>query len=867
MQPPESDIRQLPKVMWLGGWAYPLVRPASWIIDRLSFSRKVLLIGGVFVAALATISVMLIQTVQEQIVFTEGEIAGTRMLEPGDDLLRQFQLHRGLTSRVLAGEADARAALDASTSATDRAVATLDEYFSGEGATFDTEGKWKAIHDGWAALRGQPLAPEARQEQFAAHTQLIEQYFALLTLVANNSNLALDPELTSYVLMDSIVNRMPVFAERIGRVRGIGSAALIQRRITPAIAADIAADLRLGEYLLDSARDGLNTAIQSEPELAAAGEALKRLDAARSTLNLALNVQLLGTANPTISSAEFFSMASNVLDAAYGYDHAARPALRSLLDRRVAELHTKRNKVVAICLSALLLSAYLFMGFSRSLSATLRGLARASRQLARGEFPDHINLHTTDELQDIANEIAKVTHRLRAFDQSLCTVADAHQRGQISQRLDTNAFGGAFRKMGDMMNVALQGHIDVQQQMARIMAQYADGDLHEAMPQLPGEQAQLTLAMNQVRDRLMTVNTQILTLANAATRGDFSRRGDVQGLSHTWLQMVEGLNALMSSTEAGLKDIGRVLHAVAEGDLTVRMDGRYEGMFADLSQAADATVGNLSRLVSEIRGSAEEVSSAAAAIAAGNLDLSRRTEQQSANLEETASALETLTGSVREDAARVVQVNGLARDAATAARDGGNVVQGVVETMREIAASSARIADIVGVIDGIAFQTNILALNAAVEASRAGEHGRGFAVVAGEVRRLAQSATTSAAEIRGLIQTASEKVVAGNHLALRAGEAIQRSVDAVLQVSSHMDEIAQGAQHQSDSISQVNQAVGHMDEGTQQNAALVEEASAAARSLEDQAQSLVSGVRRFRLRGNASEGNAPGTMRRAAGMR
>jgi methyl-accepting chemotaxis protein len=867
MQPPESDVRQLPKVMWLGGWAYPLVRPASWVIDRLSFSRKVLLIGGVFVAALATISLMLVQTVEQQIVFTEGEVAGTRMLELGDDLLRQFQLRRGLTARVLAGDNDARAALDASTLDTSRAVEALDRYFEAEGARFDPSGRWKALHDGWAALRVRPLDPASRAEQFAAHTQLIEQYFALLTTVANNSNLALDPELTSYTLMDSIVNRLPVFAERVGRVRGAGAAALVQHRLAPNVAADMAADLRLGEYLIDSARDSLDTAIGGDPELAAVGAALQTLDTARRQLRQALETQVLGTANRSMSSNEFFSVASNAMNAAYAYNAAARPALLQLLKRRLEQLHAQKRKVLSICLGALLLSAYLFMGFSRSLSATLRGLARASRQLARGEFPDHINLHTTDELQDIANEIAKVTHRLRAFDQALCTVADAHHRGDIHQRLDTEAFAGAFRKMGEMMNVALQGHIDVQQQMARIMAQYAEGDLHEAMPQLPGEQALLTLAMNQVRERLLAVNKQIVALADAATRGDFSRRGDVHGLQHTWLQMVEGLNALMSSTEAGLKDIGRVLNGVADGDLTVRMDGRYEGMFADLSQAADATVGNLSQLVSEIRGAAEEVRSAAAAIAAGNLDLSRRTEQQSANLEETAGALETLTGTVREDATRVVQVNGLARDAATAARDGGSVVQGVVDTMREIAASSARIADIVGVIDGIAFQTNILALNAAVEASRAGEHGRGFAVVAGEVRRLAQSATTSAAEIRGLIQTASEKVGAGNQLALRAGEAIQRSVDAVLQVSAHMNDIAQGAQHQSDSISQVNQAVGHMDEGTQQNAALVEEASAAARSLEEQAQSLVSGVRRFRLRGATGESSSAAPMRRVAGMR
>jgi len=256
-------------------------------------------------------------------------------------------------------------------------------------------------------------------------------------------------------------------------------------------------------------------------------------------------------------------------------------------------------------------------------------------------------------------------------------------------------------------------------------------------------------------------------------------------------------------------------------------------------------------VIATVRNSADTVSVAAAQITAGNADLSVRTEQQASSLEETASSLEELTSAVRQNTDNARQANTLALSASDVARKGGAVVAQVVGTMGSINESARKIADIIGVIDGIAFQTNILALNAAVEAARAGEQGRGFAVVATEVRNLAQRSAAAAKEIKGLIEDSVDKVSTGSVLVDQAGATMEEIVASIRRVTDIMGEIANASHEQSAGIEQVNQAISQMDQVTQQNAALVEEAAAAASSLEERAVELVDVVAVFRLRGDA----------------
>ena len=287
--------------------------------------------------------------------------------------------------------------------------------------------------------------------------------------------------------------------------------------------------------------------------------------------------------------------------------------------------------------------------------------------------------------------------------------------------------------------------------------------------------------------------------------------------------------------------------AVAHGDLSPRAvdDGRDE--VAQLSRSLGEMTGNLRQMISTVRASTDSIGTASAEIATGNLDLSTRTEQTASNLQQAASSMEQLTGTVRQSADSARQANQLASSAAEVAARGGAVVSQVVTTMDEINASSKRIADIVGVIDGIAFQTNILALNAAVEAARAGEQGRGFAVVASEVRSLAGRSAEAAREIKSLIGASVEKVEGGSRLAADAGRTMNEIVGSVQRVSDIIGEITAAATEQSQGIGAVNGSVAQLDQMTQQNAALVEQSAAAAESLKEQAARLTHVIATFKL--------------------
>ncbi len=305
--------------------------------------------------------------------------------------------------------------------------------------------------------------------------------------------------------------------------------------------------------------------------------------------------------------------------------------------------------------------------------------------------------------------------------------------------------------------------------------------------------------------------------------------------------------ANMSSICRPLDEAQRLASAIAQGDLTQSVHAVGQDETAQLMRALGAMQSALVGIVGEVRSSTDSIGTASQQIASGNQDLSARTEQAASNLQETAASMEQLTSTVRQSADAARQATQLAVANAAVAVRGGQVVGQVVSTMEEINHSSKKIGDIIGVIDGIAFQTNILALNAAVEAARAGEQGRGFAVVAAEVRNLAQRSAQAAKEIKGLIDTSVGKVEDGSRLVAQAGRTIGEIVVNAEKVSAFISDITTAAGEQSDGIGQVNVAVTQLDQMTQQNAALVEESAAAAESLKDQAARLATAVDFFRL--------------------
>ncbi|MBH1450089.1 cache domain-containing protein [Stenotrophomonas maltophilia] len=481
------------------------------------------------------------------------------------------------------------------------------------------------------------------------------------------------------------------------------------------------------------------------------------------------------------------------------------------------------------------------------IAVPLKQATAVAEGIARGKLDSHIGPQAHDEPGRLLDAMSGMQQQLHAVIGGQREMARRHDAGELSYRIDASAFPGEYGLMVQETNALVGGHVQTLHDVLDVVQQYAVGDLSRDIARYPGEKAAMTTTVDTVKANLGRINAEIKQLASAAAAGDFSRRGDAQRFDHDFRLMLENLNAMMAVSDDNLGKLSQLLSAIAEGDLTARMQGDYQGVFARMRDDANTTVAQLTQIVGQIQASASSITLAAGEIASGNSDLSRRTEQQAANLEETAASMEELTSTVRQNAEHARQANQLAIGAQGVASQGGSVVGQVVNTMSAIEASSKKIAEIISVIDGIAFQTNILALNAAVEAARAGEQGRGFAVVASEVRTLAQRSAAAAKEIKGLIDDSVGKVAEGSSLVHQAGSTMGEIVASVQRVTDIMAEISAASQEQSAGIEQVNQTVVQMDETTQQNAALVEEATAAARAMEDQAAQLADAVAIFRL--------------------
>ncbi len=490
-------------------------------------------------------------------------------------------------------------------------------------------------------------------------------------------------------------------------------------------------------------------------------------------------------------------------------------------------------------------------------------VAEASR-VANENLRIRIGLDNVSTSVMISDVDRKIIYMNKAVDE-LMRVAEADMRKELPNFKAANLLGGSIdgfhknpahqKSMLENLNTTHRTQIVVGGRTFALAAS----------PVINDRGTRLGAAL-EWKDRTaeVAVEKEVANIVEAAVRGDLSQRINMQGKEGFFKQLGEGINELMKTSDHALQEVVRMLGSLAKGDLTDRITNEYHGTFGQLKDDANATSDKLKEIISQIRVSTDTIGTASKEIASGNTDLSQRTEEQASSLEETAASMEELTSTVKQNAENAKQANQLAHNASTVAQKGGSVVQEVVGTMSSINESSRKIVDIISVIDGIAFQTNILALNAAVEAARAGEQGRGFAVVAAEVRNLAQRSAAAAKEIKHLIDDSVSKVDDGSKLVTQAGETMEEIVNAVKHVTDIMSEISAASNEQSQGIEQVNRAITQMDEVTQQNAALVEEAAAAAESLEEEAQNLTRSVGVFKMDNSGMQSRAVAAPRPAA---
>jgi methyl-accepting chemotaxis protein len=449
----------------------------------------------------------------------------------------------------------------------------------------------------------------------------------------------------------------------------------------------------------------------------------------------------------------------------------------------------------------------------------------AIQAVARGDLSVSTQATSKDEAGRMLAATAEMTAMLRRFSEQTQLMAQMHGP-DISHRIPED-FPGVYGQLAGGINTVIFEHLDAIRDAIDVLNQYAIGNLAPDARRLPGSRAILHESMDAAKASLLAINTQIQQLAAAAAAGDFSQRGDAQRFQHDFKLMIEHLNTMMQVADGNLGQLSQLLQSIAAGDLTARMDGQFNGVFARMRDDANTTVAQLTQIVGQIQASASSITLAAGEIASGNSDLSRRTEQQAANLEETAASMEELTSTVRQNAEHARQANQLAIGAHGVASQGGEVVGQVVTTMSAIEASSKKIAEIISVIDGIAFQTNILALNAAVEAARRRtgprlRRGRQRSAHAGAA--LGRRRQGDQGPDRRLGRQGRRRLQPGAPGRQHHGR--DRRLGAARD-RHHGRDLRRLAGAEA-GIEQVNQTVVQMDETTQQNAALVEEATAAA---------------------------------------
>lgn len=872
-------------------------------LPKLNLRTLGLCVGGLLLAAVAVPISLLLANTGEDIGFATQERQGVDYIQSLAPLLRDVAQHRALAAAHLEGDASAKATLsgleaklDADLAAVAQADARLGQALASTAAWTTFRDQWTTVQKGWSGFKP--------AENLDAHSAAFGNVLNLITQVADASNLTLDPELAAYYLMDGWVGKTPQILYKLDSAYGVGMAAAQRKAISEGDRARLGFLIESLRGLLDANQAGLSKVFVVAPALKPGLMPLVEAHSAslKAFADLA-DARLAKAAAVSLAPDELASAANAASQAAIQLNQALATALDGELAGRIERLGMQRAWVLSASLGLSLLGFALLNYAWRRILGPLGQITQGFQRLAQGDFTQHIEVAYRDECGMVLNALKAMQIRL-GFDM-VDLKRILRETGRVKAALDCTS--------DNVMLADADYNIIYMNPAALKMFKNAEADLRAALPGFNADQLvgsnidafhrnpthqrrmlesltgtytstisiagrHFVIIANPVfdaegqrigsvvewadRTAEVVVEEQVNALLAAFRQGDLSQRINIEGQAGFIRKMGEGLNLVAEDVDLTLKDFGRVIRGMAEGDLT-RQTGydAYEGVYADFRANLMATQHKLGEVFGQIRQAADFIYNSSQEIASGNNNLSHRAEEQASSLEETASSMEELTSTVRQNADNATEANRVSATARQLAEKGGEVVSRTVEAMNEINASSGKIANIISTIDEIAFQTNLLALNASVEAARAGEQGRGFAVVATEVRNLAQRSAKAAKESRELLQNSLEKVKAGSALATQSGATLQDIVDSVKTAGDLVSQIAAASREQSQGIEQVGLAVTRLDDITQQNAALAEEASAASMSMCEQAKNMVQLLSFFKSERADAASAAPSALR------
>ncbi|HEY6924344.1 MAG TPA: methyl-accepting chemotaxis protein [Steroidobacteraceae bacterium] len=810
----------------------------------MSVGKKLWLTTGILALPLLALSVFYVKSLSATVGFTAAEQRGLLLCKPLRQIARRLGRHAELDAASFVHHSGAPAETQQLFGEIDEQLAKFDALDSTYGSA-NTHALAQTLKDKWTALK--TSKPAIVEESLMRHVAVLDAVFTLREAISADLKVGLDPEVASYNTLDVALAKLPQAERYLSETRVHVAAMNLDDEYDPAEGFRLTTLIGLVEERLASAHKQIQLATDAaadRPTLAAKINAATKIwsQGAEAWIDALTREIRTGHPRPAATLALFDSSAANTqsLDAVEdAVEQAAAEALRIRYHQQM------RNAAIALTGSAgaMILATLLMLALAKRIAGAIHRLLTISERIAEGDYENRIDETGRDEISRLFAGMAVMQRKLKA--QIGAEREQLIAMGRVRAALD-NVSGSVM--MADAtgkiiyLNAAMEALLrDAENHIRRDIPDFQASKLRDAhLDVFHRDRAHI----NQVMDRLHGPHTTQMSLGGREFRLTFnpviSSEGDRIGVVVEWVDRT--LEVRME------REVQDMVAAVLEGNLAHRIDlegksGFFAGLGRDINHLAD----NIAELVATVKQAATEIHRGTHEIAEGNNNLSTRTEQQAASLEKTAASMEEMTSTVRNNADNASQASQLATAARDQAHQGGIVAAKAVAAMEEINLASRRIADIVTVIDDLAFQTNLLALNAAVEAARAGEQGRGFAVVAAEVRNLASRSATSARQIRELIQDSVKKVEDGSELITLSGKTLEQIVAAVKKVNDVISEIAMASREQSAGIEQVNQAVMQMDEMTQQNAALVEQATASSHSMTGQAQTLTQIMERYQV--------------------